>query len=176
MARKGLSDKQKVFAQEYLVDFNATQAAIRAGYSKKSAKVIGCQNLTKLNIQQEIQKQMKARERRTGIDIDSVVQRLHGIAETNIGDLCEWGTDVITDKEGKVKRVVPAMAWIPSKNLTREQMAGITAVKLTQGMFGPSLEVRIGGQVSANDMLMKHLGGYAEGQGEDDLPIDEAYL
>lgn len=51
---KGLDTKQKVFCIEYLQDFNATQAAIRAGYSKKTARSIGCENLTKPDIQKEI--------------------------------------------------------------------------------------------------------------------------
>ena len=45
-----LTAKQMRFCEEYLIDFNATQAAIRAGYSKKTAKEIGCENLTKPNI------------------------------------------------------------------------------------------------------------------------------
>lgn len=49
-----LTPKQEKFCQEYLVDLNATQAAIRTGYSKKSAKVIGCENLTKPDVQRKI--------------------------------------------------------------------------------------------------------------------------
>lgn len=47
---RGLNPKQQRFVEEYLVDLNATQAAIRAGYSKRTAKEIGCENLTKPNI------------------------------------------------------------------------------------------------------------------------------
>lgn len=50
-----LTDKQKRFCEEYMIDMNATQAAIRAGYSKKTAKDIGCENLAKPNISQYIQ-------------------------------------------------------------------------------------------------------------------------
>ena len=174
--RKGLSDKQKVFAQEYLVDFNGTQAAIRAGYSKKSAKQQASRLLTNVNIQEEIRSQMEKRSERTGVTIDAVVQRLNERAETHIEDLLEWGTEELSDATGKVIGKRAVVEWKPSKSLTREQMRGITSVKLTNGQFGPSLEIRIGGQVQSDDMLMKHLGGYAEGQGGDDLPVDEAYL
>ena len=51
---KKLTAKQQKFVAEYLKDLNATQAAIRAGYSEKTAKEVGCQNLTKLNIQKVI--------------------------------------------------------------------------------------------------------------------------
>lgn len=50
-----LNDKQRRFVQEYLVDYNATQAAIRAGYSPKTANVIACENLTKPNIQRAVE-------------------------------------------------------------------------------------------------------------------------
>ena len=49
---KGLTDKQKIFVYEYLIDFNATQAAIRAGYSKDTAGAIGAENLKKAQIQE----------------------------------------------------------------------------------------------------------------------------
>jgi len=50
MGEKPLNPKQTRFVAEYLIDSNATQAAIRAGYSEKTAAVIGCENLTKPNI------------------------------------------------------------------------------------------------------------------------------
>lgn len=59
-----LSDRQQKFVEEFLVDLNGTQAAIRAGYSVKTARIIAAQNLTKLNIQKEIQKkQAELREK-----------------------------------------------------------------------------------------------------------------
>ena len=50
-----LTDKQEKFCLEYIVDFNATQAAIRAGYSKKTAYSVGSENLRKPEVQQRIQ-------------------------------------------------------------------------------------------------------------------------
>ena len=54
MAENKLTAKQQRFCDEYLIDLNATQAAIRAGYSKKTAKQIGQQNLTKLDLKEYI--------------------------------------------------------------------------------------------------------------------------
>lgn len=68
-----LTDKQKRFCEEYLVDFNATQAAIRAGYSKKTAKEVGCQNLTKLNIQNYISERKDAMTAKTEITVERVL-------------------------------------------------------------------------------------------------------
>ena len=57
-----MTKKQKRFVEEYLIDLNATQAAIRAGYSPATAKEIGCENLTKPNISEAIAKAMAERE------------------------------------------------------------------------------------------------------------------
>ena len=69
-----LTNKQKMFCREYLVDFNATQAAIRAGYSEKTAKDIGCQNLAKVYLQEEIQRLMDERSARVNISADDVLK------------------------------------------------------------------------------------------------------
>ena len=75
-----LTDKQQTFVEEYLVDLNATQAAIRAGYSEKTAKDIGCQNLAKLYIQDAISKAMDARSERTAITADNVLKEIASLA------------------------------------------------------------------------------------------------
>ena len=75
-----LTKKQQLFVDEYLIDLNATQAAIRAGYSPETAKDIGCENLAKPNIKSEIDKALAIRSRRTGVNQDRVIQELGGIA------------------------------------------------------------------------------------------------
>ena len=62
MATNKMTAKQKRFCDEYLIDLNATQAAIRAGYSKKSAYAIGEQNLKKLELQNYIEERLKEKE------------------------------------------------------------------------------------------------------------------
>ena len=57
-----MTAKQQRFCDEYLIDLNATQAAIRAGYSEKNARVIAAQNLSKLNIQEYISERMAEKE------------------------------------------------------------------------------------------------------------------
>ena len=81
-----LTVKQRTFIQEYLIDLNATQAAIRAGYSKKTAQQVGSQNLSKLVIQTAIQKAMKQRSERTGITATKI---LEAIAEIGFADFNE---------------------------------------------------------------------------------------
>ena len=74
-----LTDKQRRFVDEYLVDLNATQAAIRAGYSKRRASEIGSQNLRKPEIAEAISAAQAERSQRTQITQDYVLQ---GIVET----------------------------------------------------------------------------------------------
>lgn len=71
-----LTSKQKRFVEEYLIDLNAAQAAIRAGYSKKSARKIGSENLSKLDIQIELTQRIKERRERSIISADQVIFEL----------------------------------------------------------------------------------------------------
>lgn len=77
------STRQNLFAQEYLIDFNATQAAIRAGYSTTSAYSIGSENLRKPEIQYRIQREIADRSKRTEIRADDVLRELARIALTH---------------------------------------------------------------------------------------------
>jgi phage terminase small subunit len=88
-----LTEKQKRFVEEYLIDLNATQAAIRAGYSERSARQIGEQNLSKHDIQTEIQKAMNERSARTKITADNVLEELAHIAFDNIGNYLSYHPD-----------------------------------------------------------------------------------
>ena len=71
-----LTDKQQRFVAEYLIDLNATQAAIRAGYSAKTAGQIGEQNLKKLEIADAIKAAMEKRTERTQVDADYVLRTI----------------------------------------------------------------------------------------------------
>lgn len=69
-----LTAKQEQFCKEYLIDLNATQAAIRAGYSKNCADVIGCENLAKPSIQERLAELTAERNERVQVDADWVLQ------------------------------------------------------------------------------------------------------
>ena len=81
MIREGrLTAKQDRFVEEYLVDLNATQAALRAGYSEKTARSIGAENLSKPDIEKAIADALEARRLRTEITQDRVLEELAAIA------------------------------------------------------------------------------------------------
>ncbi|MDU3076853.1 MAG: terminase small subunit [Mixta calida] len=71
-----LKAKQEKFCQEYLVDLNATQAAIRAGYSAKTARSVGCENLTKPDISARIAELQNEAQQKHGISRESILKEL----------------------------------------------------------------------------------------------------
>lgn len=79
VADKKMTAKQKRFCDEYLIDLNATQAAIRAGYSEKTAKQIGQENLTKPDLKEYIEKRMAEKEAALVADQTEVMKYLTSV-------------------------------------------------------------------------------------------------
>lgn len=118
-----LTAKQEIFCREYIIDLNATQAAIRAGYSKKTANRIASENLSKLDIQKKIQELQQERAERTEITQDKVLKELAGIGfapitkgkiraadKTKALELLGRHLGMFTDKlqiEGDIKTINP---------------------------------------------------------------------
>lgn len=146
-----LTDKQEQFCREYIIDLNATQAAIRAGYSEKTAQVIGAENLSKPIIQTFIQELMNKRIESNEIDADYVLKRLKEIDELDIIDimqddlsgfrpLSEWpkswrtsisGIDLhtIVSNDGEpIESLVKKIKW-PDKTKNLELIGRHTKVK-----------------------------------------------
>ncbi len=92
-----LTPRQARFVEEYLLDLNATQAAIRAGYSKKTAYSQGQRLLKHVEVAAAIQKAQEARSERTKIDQDWVIERLVGVYEASMG------ARPVCDKNGEEK-------------------------------------------------------------------------
>jgi phage terminase small subunit len=76
-----LTDKQKRFCEEYVIDWNATRSAIAAGYSEKTAKEIGSENLTKPNIAKYIEEIQKDIKKLAGVSALGNILMLKDIAE-----------------------------------------------------------------------------------------------
>ena len=76
-----LTQKQHAFCREYLLDLNSAAAARRAGYSKRTCRAIGCENLTKPYIQNQIHRLLNERAERLELSGDDVVRRLNEVAE-----------------------------------------------------------------------------------------------
>lgn len=82
-----LTDKQEAFCNEYLIDLNATQAAIRAGYSEDSARLSGHRNITNDNVQERLAELKLTRSERVQIDADYVLQRHLEIDRMDVLDI-----------------------------------------------------------------------------------------
>ena len=118
-----LTAKQERFCTEYIIDLNATQAAIRAGYSSKTANRIASENLSKPDIQRKIQELQQERAERTEITQDKVLKELAGIGfapitkgkikaadKTKALELLGRHLGMFTDKlqiEGDIKTINP---------------------------------------------------------------------
>ena len=99
-----MTDKQARFCEEYMVDLNATQAAIRAGYSEDSAYEIGWENLRKHEIQNKIQQLRAEQSERTGLTADWIEERLMAIADFRL-------EDILTVEDGGETTYKPIDEW-----------------------------------------------------------------
>ena len=114
--REKLTPKQAMFVIEYLKDMNGTQAAIRAGYSEKTAQEIASENLAKPIIQEAIQEQMDARAGRAMITADWVLNSMRKVAERclqaqpvmyfdKVSKKMKQQMEIVIDENGNEKKV-----------------------------------------------------------------------
>ena len=90
-----LTERQKRFADEYLIDLNGTQAAIRAGYSAKTAEVTACRLLRNNKVQEYIQRQQKRLQDKTNITQEKVIAELAAIALSETTDFVANGLPIV---------------------------------------------------------------------------------
>ena len=143
-----MTKKQKRFVEEYLIDLNATQAAIRAGYkagNAQRASEIGSDLLQKTPVSDAIATAMAERSRRTGVNADRVVMELAKIAFVNADDVIDVGTATIKD------------------GAARDDTAAIQSVKVkTFGEDGLEREIKMADKLKALELLGKHLGMFKD--------------
>jgi phage terminase small subunit len=166
-----LNYQQKLFADEYLIDLNATQAAIRAGYSKKTAAEMGYENLNKPHIKAYIAKRMKDREKRTEITQDMVLQELAKIGFVDIKSYLKYCTEKVEVDFDEVanKPIYGYKQIIDMKDSDDVDGAVISEVSL--GKDG-TFKFKLYDKVSALKEMGKHLGvtEKTELSGKIDLP------
>lgn len=156
-----MTPKQKAFVAEYLIDLNATQAAIRAGYSAKTAGQIGDENLKKPQIAQAIQEAMKARSTRTEITQDMVLNELAKIAFSDIRKVMKWGnTELRMVDSEESSELVPyhGLAMIDSADIDDSTAAAISEV--SEGREG--LKVKLHDKKGALVDIGRHLGMFKD--------------
>ena len=163
-----LTAKQQRFCDEYLIDLNASQAAIRAGYSKKRASEQAYQLLQKTTVQNHIAELQKKREKRTEITQDSVLRELALIAFAKASDYAKVvEKDVTIEVEGNVVPVLDengkpvkyrTVEPVLTDELTEEQKKAIAVIKKGRDGF----EIKPYSKIQALELLGKHLGMFTE--------------
>lgn len=148
-----LTDKQQRFVEEYLIDLNATQAAIRAGYSPNSAEAQASRMLSIVKVRDAVARAMAERSKRTGVCQDRVVQELARIAFLN-------PSDVVNLNSATVK-----------EDVSEDDLAVIASVKNKTTFFesgsAEEHEVKFCDKVKTLELLGRHLGMF-----NDKLRID----
>jgi phage terminase small subunit len=158
---KKLTPKQQQFCIEYIIDFNATQAAIRAGYSKKTAKQQGSLLLTNIDIQAKVTELTQERQARAKKSGDDVIAELEHIAFSRTGDVVHWnesGASFIKNSE----------------DISDEAHAAIESIEVTEDMVGSKedtrmvqkTKVKMHSKVKALEMLAKHHALYPDSKAD----------
>ena len=156
-----LTAKQERFCQEYMIDLNAAQAAIRTGFSAKTARSQGQRLLTNVDIQNRISELQQTIQERTEITQDMVIAEYAKIAFANTSDVIEWGDTVMIEVEvdGETTRVpFHGLKIKNSADLPASIQAAVKKVK--QGKDG--LEVEMHDKKGALDSIARHLGMFKD--------------
>jgi len=163
-----LTVKQKRFIEEYLTDLNATQASIRAGYSKRTARQQGALNMANAAIGAAIAEAMEKRSERTGVTADAVLARFWDIATADPNEivsvrLSRCGSCYGEDSDEREPRRdcevcggegVPVVVITDTKSLKGAALRLYAGAKTTK--FG--VEVKLHDQMKALESVARHLG------------------
>lgn len=139
-----MTEKQKRFVEEYLMDLNATQAAIRAGYSPNTAEQTASRMLSFVKVQDAIHIQLAERSKRTGINQDRVIQELAKIAFVNIADVVNGDGEILPNAD--------------EADLAAIESVKVKTIPTKGGETGIEREVKLSSKLKALELLGKHLG------------------
>lgn len=156
-----MTKKQKIFVEEYLIDLNATQAAIRAGYSPNTAGSIGGENLQKPEISTAIAKAMAERSKRTGVNAERVVQELAKIAFVN-------AMDVVNMDDATV------LSYADRNDTAAIQSIKVKTIPMKDGE-SVEREIKMADKIKALELLGKHIGMF-NGDKDSGKPIQITFM
>lgn len=162
-----LTPKQRAFVREYLIDLSATQAAIRAGYSAKTAYSQGERLLKNVEIERAVSAAMKIRADRTEITADRVLQELAKIGFSDIRKAVKWHSALTTEEDNPdggdvavIKRIVTNQVEIvASEDIDDETAAAIS--EISQNANG-GMKIKFHDKRAALVDIGKHLGMFVE--------------
>lgn len=146
-----MTEKQKRFCDEYLIDLNATQAAIRAGYSKKTAKVIANENLTKPNIKEYIAERMAEKEKELIADQNEVLKYLTSVLRGE-----SLSTEIVVEGTGEGCSEARTMTKQPSE---KDKLKAAELLGKRYGLYTDKVETDV-------DMELNISIDYGEGDND----------
>ena len=153
-----LNSREQRFVAEYPVDLNATQAAIRAGYSAKTAKQQGSRLLTRVDVASALAGKQERLERRLEVTKERVINELARIAFADIRSVVQWRADGQT-------------AFTPTDELSKDETAAIEAFTVEKRVIPQkndtpievtTYKVSMHSKIAALNALGKHLGLFTE--------------
>lgn len=147
-----ISDKRKIFCNEYIIDFNGAAAAERAGYSKRRARQTASELLADPTISEEISKLINEREKKLELTSYDVVNELKAIAFSKNSDFVKVKDVVI--REGKKKRKIRAVLVELTSDVEEEKQKAIAEVSQTKD----GIRIKSHDKVKALQLLGMHLG------------------
>lgn len=154
-----LTAKQSRFVAEYLIDLNGTQAAVRAGYSPKTANEQAARLLANVSVQSALQAAMTRREIRTEITQDKVLRELAKIGFSDIRKAVKWGDSVAVLNEDSGEMVMThGLALLASDTIDDETASAIAEVSESK----QGLKVKFHDKRAALVDIGKHLGMFVE--------------
>ena len=152
-----LTAKQIRFVDEWLIDFNGKQAAIRAGYSAKTAEATAARLLRNVKVQAEISRRQKDLQRRTEVTQERVVKELARIAFANIADYLHVETQTRTKDDG-TEVTYQIVMLSETEDLSVDQRAALANVK--QNVNG--VEIKLHDKIKALELLGRHIGMFTD--------------
>jgi phage terminase small subunit len=158
MAKTKLTAKQQRFISEYLIDLNATQAAIRAGYKAKNADQVGPRLVARSRVSEAIALAMAKREKRTEVTQDRIVAELAKLGFSDIRKAVEWGRGVaVLDADGNVL-IGNGVALIGSSDVDDSTAAAIAEISQTK----EGIKIKFHDKRAALVDLGRHLGIFTD--------------
>jgi phage terminase small subunit len=154
-----LTHRQRRFVAEYLIDLNATQAAIRAGYSAKTSSRIGPELLGKTCVAAALTAAMQDREKRTNITQDRVLAELAKIGFGDIRKAVKWGAGLaVPNPESGAVEIMNGVALIGSEEIDDATAASISEVSQT----AQGIKIKMHDKRAALVDIGRHLGMFVD--------------
>ena len=153
-----LTDKQEQFCQEYLIDLNGTQAAIRAGYSKNSANDIAAQNLAKPNIQARVAELKAKRNKKVEIDQIYVLKTLKTIIETNRLDFMGLSIEEIKNLPEEIQLTVEGFKT--TRTILSDESSEGGEHGGNSKVIQEIIDLKFISKIKALEMINRHIGFY----------------